>query len=79
MQQEERCSITEKFVNDYPDIWNMIIHMNSEIEYLRSQIKEINERSRKEELSNIGIRKTVFDNLNAILYMSKYLKDIGAV
>lgn len=71
-----------KFQNDYPEMYDMIINMFNrinELEYQNAKLKYDLERYEKAELANGATRKFVNDNTFVINYMDKYLKDIGAI
>ena len=72
----------DRFVNDYPEMYDMIMNMYSrinELEYQNAKLKYQLERYEKAELANGATRKFVNDNTFVINYMDKYLRDIGAI
>lgn len=71
-----------KFQNDYPEMYDMIMNMYSrinELEYKNAELKHDLERYAKADLANQAIIKFVNDNMFVINYMDKYLRDIGAI
>lgn len=74
--------VDDKFVKDYPEIFDMILDLCNRINELEDQnaiLKFELERYEKAELANGATRKFVNDNISVIYYMGKYLKDIGAI
>lgn len=72
----------DKFVKDYPEMFDMFLNMYNrinELEYQNAKLKYYLERYEKAELANGATRKFVNDNMFVINYMDKYLKDIGAI
>lgn len=72
----------DKFKNDYPNVYNMFIDMFSrinELEYQNAKLKSQLEEYENVELANRSIREYVYDNMPAINYMDKYLRDIGSI
>lgn len=72
----------EKFQNDYPKMYDMLINMFNrvnELEFQNAELKYNLERYEKAELANGATRKFVNDNIFVINYMDKYLRDIGAI
>lgn len=72
----------EKFQNDYPKMYDMLINMFNrvnELEFQNAELKYNLERYEKAELANGATRKFVNDNMIVIFYMGKYLRDIGAI
>ena len=72
----------EKFQNDYPKMYDMLINMFNrvnELEYKNAELKYNLERYAKADLANQAIIKFVNDNMFVINYMDKYLRDIGAI
>lgn len=72
----------DKFQNDYPKMYDMLISMFNrvnELEFQNAKLKYDLERYEKAELANGATRKFVNDNMFVINYMGKYLKDIGAI
>lgn len=72
----------DKFVKDYPEMFDIILDMYNrinELEYQNTLLKTELEQYKKAELANGATRKFVNDNMFVINYMDKYLKDIGAI
>lgn len=72
----------DKFVNDYPGMFDIILDMYNrinELEYQNILLKTELKQYEKAELANGATRKFVNDNMFVINYMDKYLKDIGAI
>ena len=74
--------VDDKFQNDYPKMYDMLINMFNrvnELEYQNAKLKYDLERYEKAELANGATRKFVNDNMFVINYIGKYLRDIGAI
>lgn len=72
----------DKFVKDYPEMFDIILDMYNrinELEYQNTLLKTELKQYEKAELANGATRKFVNDNMFVINYMDKYLKDIGAI
>lgn len=69
----------DDFIEKYPEVWDLIIHMNSMINGLMEENKSLKEEVHRAELLNGTCRKTIFDNMYTINYMAKYLKDVSAI
>ena len=72
----------DKFIKDYPEMFDMILDMYNrinELEYQNTLLKTELKQYEKAELANGATRKFVNDNMSVINYMDKYLKDIGAI
>ena len=72
----------DKFVKDYPEIFDIILDLYNrinELEYQNILLKTELKQYEKAELANGATRKFVNDNMFVINYMDKYLRDIGAI
>lgn len=72
----------DKFIKDYPKMFDIILDMYNrinELEYQNILLKTELKQYEKAELANGATRKFVNDNMFVINYMDKYLRDIGAI
>lgn len=72
----------DKFIKDYPEMFDIILDMYNrinELEYQNILLKTELKQYEKAELANGATRKFVNDNMFVINYMDKYLRDIGAI
>lgn len=72
----------DKFIKDYPEMFDIILDMYNrinELEYQNTLLKTELKQYEKAELANGATRKFVNDNMFVINYMDKYLRDIGAI
>lgn len=72
----------DKFINDYPEMFDIIIDLYNrinELEYQNILLKTELKQYEKAELANGATRKFVNDNMIVVFYMGKYLRDIGAI
>ena len=68
----------DKFVKDYPEMFDIILDMYNrinELEYQNTLLKTELKQYEKAELANGATRKFVNDNTFVINYMDKYLRN----